>query len=105
VIDVGEWLASRSPEPPSDLSERIVRIVGGKTCADEAAMAELFIRSAAELLGTLRDDRTGAFDLLAADALITYAMEASANKEENLETAARLAMQVIGAVPGPGGQA
>lgn len=67
-------------------------------------MSELFIRSAADLLGTLRDNRTGAFDLLTADALITYAMEASANNEANLETAARLAMQVIGAIPGRGGR-
>lgn len=68
-------------------------------------MAGLFINTAAGLLASLSDDRTGAYDLLTADALITYAMEASANDQTELEAAGRLAMHVIGAVPGCGGQA
>jgi hypothetical protein len=105
MINVGDWLASRSPAPPPDLSQRISTLVGGRTCADEGAMAGLFIDTAAGLLATLSDDRTGAFDLLTADALITYAMEASASDQARLDEAARLAMQAIGAVPGRGGQA
>ncbi len=68
-------------------------------------MAGLFITTAAGLLGSLSDDRASAFDLLTADALITYAMEASANDQAQLEAASRLAMQAIGAVASRGGQA
>lgn len=68
-------------------------------------MAGLFISTAAGLLESLSDDRPGAYDLLTADALITYAMEASANEPAQLEEAARLAIRVIGAVPSRGGQA
>jgi hypothetical protein len=105
MFDVGVWLASGSPAPAADLSHRISTLVGGRTCAAETAMAALFIDTAADLLTTLRDERTSAFDLLTADALITYAMEASAGDQAWLDAAARLAIQTIGAVPGRGGQA
>jgi len=105
MIDVGEWLASRSPAPPADLSNRMSSLVGAKQCADESEMAALFIHAAAGLLASLSDDRLAAYDLLTADALVTYAMEASADDPSRLDAAASLAMQALSAVSSRGGQA
>jgi hypothetical protein len=64
-------------------------------------MAELMLERAAALLGNLRDDRSGAFDLLVADALITYAMEAAADDHDRFdELSARGAAMIAGASRG-----
>ena len=101
MIHVGEWLASRTPAPPKELANRLSTLLGGETCADSTAMAELMLERAAALLGNLRDDRSGAFDLLVADALITYAMEAAADDHDRFdELSARGAAMIAGASRG-----
>jgi hypothetical protein len=96
VIDAGAWLASRTPAPPRELATRFASIADGRQCRDEADLARFLVDEATAILASLGNDRSAATDLLVADALITYAMEAaSANPEE---VAAR-AMQVISAVP------
>jgi len=101
LIHVGEWLASRTPAPPKELANRLSALVGGETCADTTEMAELMLRRAAALLETLCDDRSGAFDLLVADALITYAMEAAADDHDRFdELTARAAAMIAGASRG-----
>jgi hypothetical protein len=70
-------------------------LVGDETCADSGAIADLMLRRAAALLGNLCADRTGAFDLLTADALITYAMEAGADDHERFDELSAKAAAII----------
>lgn len=77
-IRLTDWLASRSPSPPRELSDRLKEIVGDASATVEELPYTL-IRSGLEILTTVGEDRAAATDLLAADALITYAMEAAAD--------------------------
>lgn len=85
------WLEERRPAQPSSLAAALDRFtaeagVAGGGVADRLADAGLLaLRAALER----PDDRAGAFDLLAADALITYAFEAAA--EEGTDAVNRLA--------------
>lgn len=82
-MTVGEWIASRTPQPPMALRERVAYRLGEgaqldagearETCMDAARQTITELTSAG---GTSRDS---AIDLLAADALITYAIEAAAD--------------------------
>ena len=99
MIDAGVWLASRTPAPPRELAERFASIADGRQCRDETELAQFLVDEATAILASLGNDRSAATDLLVADALITYAMEAaSANPEE---VAAR-AMQAISSTAGRG---
>lgn len=104
MIDVAGWLASRTPVPRAELSTRIAEIARGRAYGSEHELAEFFIGEAKILLGHLRDDRGGAFDLLVADALITYAMEAAASDHDSFDSTAKRAMEVISTVTHRGGQ-
>ena len=73
-----EWLKSRQPAPPPGLSARLSDIAGDRSCADLAELSATLVESAAMLLRGLGDGREAATDLLAADALLTYALEAAA---------------------------
>jgi hypothetical protein len=79
---LGEWLASREPQPPRALSGRLRELLADQLDAPAAEAhdrcldaAERLLRTVVEREGATRDD---AFDLLAADALVTYAFEAAA---------------------------
>jgi len=74
VSDVRAWLAERTPRPPDalDLPVASADVPLTRLLADAGATA--LERALAE-----RGERRGAFDLLAADALITYACEAAAS--------------------------
>jgi hypothetical protein len=78
------------------LTSALNRIVGDTTCT-EHDLASTLIAKAKARLSTVGSDRTAAVDLLAADALITYAMEAAA-ESGSIETVARHAMQEIAGV-------
>lgn len=105
MIDVAGWLATRTPAPPPELTERIAAIAGNRSCSDSTELAGFLVTEAESLLEKLRDDRSGAFDLLVADALITYAMEAAASDHERFDETAARAMGVISAVAHRSGQA
>ena len=79
-------------------------IVAGRSCEDSSALSELLVNEAADLLRNLDDDRSAAIDLLVADSLITYAMEAAAEDHAHLVTAANAAMQRIAPDASRGGQ-
>jgi hypothetical protein len=87
-MTIGEWLATRTPAPPPQLMRR-VRDALGAAAGDDAAFAADRCVDAAETLvaALLRDGRTereSAPDLLAADALVTYAFEAAADDPAGL---------------------
>ena len=104
MIDAAGWLATRTPAPPPELAERIGAIAGTRSCSDVTELAGFLVAEAESLLENLRDDRSSAFDLLIADALITYAMEAAALDHDRFDDTASRAMEVISTVARRGGQ-
>jgi hypothetical protein len=74
VSDVRAWLAGRSPRPPDALSLSVPEGPGDVSEQLTAAGVAALERALAEA-----GERRGAFDLLAADALLTYACERAAS--------------------------
>ncbi|HET9985454.1 MAG TPA: hypothetical protein VFQ38_17765 [Longimicrobiales bacterium] len=71
-----EWLDARTPAPPPELRSRMAdALAPAQTLPGALAEAALSCLQAALARG---GDRAAALDLLAADALLTYAMEAAA---------------------------
>ena len=103
-MTAADWLASRTPPPPEALAVRMSTIVAAAANNDDIpealiAAAEHTLRSLLRLNAT---DRSGALDLLAADALVTYAFEGATDDPETLERRATAAMRRLSAiVPGP----
>lgn len=89
-----EWLSSRTPAPPAHLADRLVELVG-RDALDAPASANVLLDRGIETLRSALSDRDGALDLLAADALITYSMEAAAVECATLDAAAAEAIQRI----------
>lgn len=93
---MSDWLASRTPRPPEELSAKLKEIVGDGECgAHELSL--VLITKAKAALSSVGNDRSAAVDLLVADALITYAMEAAADLD-SVDSAARYAMNEIASV-------
>jgi hypothetical protein len=88
------WLASRSPAPPAQLANRLIEIAGADALDSPASANVLLERGIATLRSAL-SDRDGALDLLVADALITYAMEAAADDCATMDVTAAEAIQRI----------
>ena len=94
-INVREWLASREPKPPAALGARLSEIAGTTKCATLPALSAILVVFAGDLLRGLGDDRNAAGDLLAADALITYALEAAAEDCASMDAVAGIAMTAM----------
>ena len=73
MTDLRAWLAGRSPRPPDALPLPIAERSGSMTDRLAEAGAEALERALEH-----RGERDGAFELLAADALVTYASESAA---------------------------
>ena len=101
-MTIGEWLATRAPKPPENLAARITRALGPAASADEGDTVIACLDATMVLLASLRDDpdagREVALDLLAADALMTYAFEAAAQDPLTLSAVAKGAMWRVGEV-------
>jgi len=96
-MTVAEWVATREPAPPAALMERVLAALG-RARDDHASLASERCLEAAErvVAGLLRDGRTGresAGELLAADALVTYAFEAGSDDPARLAERAHAAMR------------
>ena len=94
-MNLRDWLAHREPSPPRVLRERVEALAlavpgregdpaGTLLDAAEAALAGLGRRSA--------DDRATAVDLLAVDALVTYALELTAENPDDIPRLSERAM-------------
>lgn len=99
-MTIGEWLATRTPAPPPELAARVRHLLGS-TVDDDVAVAPDRLLGAAErtVAALLREGRTGresAADLLAADALVTYAFEAAGSDPTGVVEQARGAMTRLG---------
>ena len=99
-MTIGEWLATRTPAPPPALAARVRELLGS-TVDDDVTVATDRLLDAAEqtVAALLREGRTGresAGDLLAADALVTYALEAAGSDPSGVVEQAQGAMQRLG---------
>lgn len=95
------WLEARRPAPPPALAARLreALLVAG---SDGGDVAERCLDAGERLLaGLLARDcahRSAALDLLAADALVTYAFEAASEAPERMDELARRAMANLAAL-------
>jgi hypothetical protein len=101
-LHAAAWLASRTPVPPGALASRIGALYG----AGSAPMsAERCVDAAALAVGALLADgatsRASALDLLAADALATYAFELASDRPRELAALADAAMRRFAALAAP----
>lgn len=80
-MTVHEWLRSRAPRPPEALSARLDAVLTDSLGEPSDRVPDLFLTASEQLVAELlRSDctsRDSALDLLAADALMTYAFEAA----------------------------
>lgn len=87
-MTVERWLGHRSPPPPVALERRIGQLLGAASQADSREAAELLVEGAERVLARLLREgcatRQSALDLLAADAMATYAFEAAADDPERM---------------------
>ncbi|HEX7939878.1 MAG TPA: hypothetical protein VF483_12900 [Gemmatimonadaceae bacterium] len=78
-MTIREWLAARSTQVPEALSARVLALLGPDADAQVARAGEVFLQSARRALESLlaagRFGRDTALDLLAVDALTTFAFE------------------------------
>ena len=93
-----DWLASRTPSPPPRLAAKLAAAVPAsessgptETSRSLVAAAETILRATVDHPGDERNG-TAALDLLAVDALVTYAVEAAA---EDCEKFAALTDEMI----------
>ena len=105
-MKLSEWLDARTPRPPDALEKRIRAALGaaldhdvlegaGRT-HDELLAAAASLLSAAP--GSDAEERRAARDLLAADALVTYAFELAAEDPDAIDWLAESAMRAFGAL-------
>ena len=101
-MTLGQWLDARQPAPPAALRARIESALGSQVHEDARDAAETFLAAAERLVRALLDEdatsRDSALDLLAADALVTYAFEALSAQPAHLPRRATEAMSRIAAL-------
>jgi hypothetical protein len=102
------WLDRRAEAAPASLRPRLAESVRATAAGSGASLVELSSRAGERLLARLLEHgcgpRSAAPDLLAADALVTYAFEAAAEDESMsaraIEASAAEAMARIAALGG-----
>ena len=101
MTDALAWLESRSPAPPAALAARLRESLGD--VPGDAVPSSACLEAGVELLAKSLNSsgRGSALDLLAADALVTYAFEAAADDIDSLEQRATEAMLRLSALDGP----
>jgi hypothetical protein len=101
-MTVLDWLQSRTPVPPTAMMARVVEALGSRGDKDASDAHIVCLAAAAVLLERLLAEdalgRDSAIDLLAADALVTYAFESAAVDTEMLDDRAATAMARLGAL-------
>jgi uncharacterized membrane protein len=96
------WLDARRPVPPPALRTRIDVALGDSLASDARDALEACLSAGERLVESLLRNnattRESALDLLAADALVTYAFEAGSDRPRELAGRARDAMTRIAAL-------
>lgn len=100
---VGDWLAVLDPPPPAALATRLRELLAHAMTRPAVDVPAICLAAGEEVLKTLLESgataRGSALDLLAVDALVTYAFQASADFPEELELRAKIAMSRIAELP------
>jgi hypothetical protein len=99
------WIRGRIPAPPPHLLSRIEAMAAHTARASVPADA-LLDAATVSMADVLRGGcltRSAGFDLLAVDALVTYAFEAAADDPQQLDTITGSAMARIAALAEPYG--
>jgi uncharacterized membrane protein len=103
-MTLSAWLDARRPAPPVRLRARIDAALGHALESNAADAAASCLRAGERLARTLLREnatsRESALDLLAADALVTYAFEAASERPNDLAAQCRSAMLRIAALAG-----
>ena len=103
-MTIGAWLRAHASAPPP-LSDRVVELVCDRLDEPGERADEIFVECAERLLGEVvsRPDagRESALDLLAVDALITYAFEAASTTPDLLPERANRAMRRLARLATP----
>jgi hypothetical protein len=106
-VTLASWLDARRPAPPAALRARIDATLG-EALHDDGDVAALCLvageRLVREIIRDNATSRESALDLLAADALVTYAFEAASEHPAELERRACDAMARISALAGEHGK-
>jgi len=101
-MTLSAWLDARRPAPPVRLRALIDAALGRDLESDASDGAAACLRAgeqlARELLQENATSRESALDLLAADALVTYAFEAASERPRDLAAQCREAMVRIAAL-------
>ncbi|HYK09535.1 MAG TPA: hypothetical protein VEV39_01920 [Gemmatimonadales bacterium] len=79
--DLSTWLSGRKPAAPAALAVRLADAVGNEAGAPPSTLAFLGDHLLGRVAAATTQDRRQALDLLAADALVTYAFEAQAEAD------------------------
>lgn len=99
-MTVTAWLDARRPAPPTALADRVRELVASAPGDDEPVAACLRAAELA-LVRLVREGDAGraqALDLLAIDALVTYAFEGAADQPETIAPRADAAMAALSRV-------
>ena len=103
-MTLSAWLDARRPAPPVRLRARIDAALGSALQSDATHAASACLRAGEqltrELLRENATSRESALDLLAADALVTYAFEAASERPGALAAQCHEAMGRIAALAG-----
>lgn len=99
-MTVREWLADREPSPPHVLRERVESLALSVPEHEDPAAALLAAAEAAlrRLADCEAGDRATALDLLAVDALVTYAFEYAAGMPDAIPDLSARAMSRLSSV-------
>lgn len=102
-MTVREWLERRTPRPPQTLTTQVLAALGADAEADEAQTAEVCLAAASRTLDGLLSEnrfaRESALELLAVDALTTYAYEHGSllpDSEQRLQALADRGTRLLG---------
>lgn len=106
-VSTAAWVAGRTPPPPPSLAARIGALYDAAAIGPSASVsAERCVDAAERAVGALLADgatsRATALDLLAADALATYAFELASESPRELAALADAAMRRFAALAAAG---
>ena len=100
---VRDWFDLVEPAPPKALRARLAELVSHHADRPATEVPEVCLDAGEALLEGLlasgATSRDSALDLLAVDALVTYAFQAAADDPERIEARATVAMARISALP------
>lgn len=104
-MTLGDWLDARIPQPPPPLAGALRLELQDELGAQLEEMPAVLLRAGERVLERVlnADPQTAAVapDLLLADALVTYAFEATAESASNADSFARDAMTRLSALSDP----